>query len=41
MKHENWTEIYRFYNGKYNLLRHLDFVEGEKARKVPLSSLNL
>jgi hypothetical protein len=32
MKHENWTEIYRFYNGKYNLLRHLDFVEGKSPQ---------
>jgi hypothetical protein len=28
---ENWTEIYRFKEGKYNLLRHRNFIEGKKA----------
>ncbi|MGA3134658.1 MAG: hypothetical protein ABSC88_01560 [Terracidiphilus sp.] len=33
MKHENWTEIYRFKDGKYRLLSHKDFVEVKRVRK--------
>ncbi len=30
LKKENWTEIYRFSNGKYRLLQHADFIEIKK-----------
>jgi len=33
LKHENWTEIYRFKDGKYRLLSHKDFVEIKRAKK--------
>jgi hypothetical protein len=33
MKPENWTEIYRFSNGKYRLLQHRDFLEIKKPSK--------
>jgi len=33
LKHENWTEIYRFKDGKYRLLSHKDFVEIKRAQK--------
>ncbi|MGA2651112.1 MAG: hypothetical protein ABSF28_11340 [Terracidiphilus sp.] len=32
VKSENWTEIYRFSDGKYKLIRHTDFIEIKKAR---------
>jgi hypothetical protein len=31
IKPENWTEIYRFHNGKYRLIRHEDFIEVKKS----------
>jgi len=33
LKQENWTEVYRFSNGKYRLLRHTDFVETKNDGK--------
>jgi hypothetical protein len=33
LKPENWTEIYRFSDGKYKMLRHRDFGEVKKAAK--------
>ncbi len=30
-KAENWTEVYRFKDGKYRLLRRTEFVEGKKG----------
>jgi len=41
LKPENWTEIYRFTDGKYKLLRHRDFIEvkkpGQKKTSGPMS----
>jgi hypothetical protein len=31
LKPENWTEVYRFKDGKYRLLRREEFVEGKKG----------
>ena len=31
---ENWTEIYRFTEGKYRLLRHIDFVETRGQKRI-------
>ena len=33
LKPENWTEIYAFKGGKYELVRHRNFVEVSKPRK--------
>jgi hypothetical protein len=33
IKPENWTEIYRFKDGKYKLLSHKDFIEVKKPAK--------
>jgi hypothetical protein len=33
LKDENWTEIYRFSDGKYRLLQHKDFLEIKKPSK--------
>lgn len=33
LKDENWTEIYRFSNGKYRLLQHKDFLDLKKPSK--------
>jgi hypothetical protein len=33
LKDENWTEIYRFSNGKYRLLQHKDFHEIKNPSK--------
>jgi hypothetical protein len=33
LKDVNWTEIYRFSNGKYRLLQHKDFLEIKKPSK--------
>ncbi len=33
LKPENRTEIYRFRDGKYRLLRHIDFVESRRVQK--------
>ncbi|MGB9408690.1 MAG: hypothetical protein WCA89_14220 [Terracidiphilus sp.] len=37
VKSENWTEIYRFKDGKYRLLRHRDFIEVRKPKRTPVS----
>jgi len=37
LKPENWTEIYRFKDGKYRLLRHRDFIEVRKPTHKPVS----
>ena len=34
LKPENWTEIYRFKDGKYKLLSHKDFIENPKPKPV-------
>jgi hypothetical protein len=33
IKPENWTEIYRFRNGKYRLIHHMDFIETNKTQQ--------
>jgi hypothetical protein len=33
VKQENWTEVYRFSDGKFRLLNHRNFVEINKVRK--------
>jgi hypothetical protein len=35
LKPENWTEIYRFKDGKYRLLSHRDFTEVKKSARKP------
>lgn len=35
LKPENWTELYRFSDGKYRLLQHRDFIEVKKSTKKP------
>jgi hypothetical protein len=35
LKPENWTEVYRFRDGKYRLLSHKDFTEAEKRKAKP------
>ena len=35
LKPENWTEVYRFKDGKYRLLPHKDFVEVRQAVSKP------
>ena len=36
VKPENWTEIYRFSDGKYKLLSHKDFVRIREPQKKPI-----
>lgn len=33
LKPENWTEIYRFRDGKYRLIRHVDVIEAKKPQR--------